>query len=641
MCEACFMGYGRKLSKCGDIVNKFGDWTSTAVYFSKKLLLEPKKGIVMSEDKMAWDLSQLVKNSDPVAIQNELEKMVEKAEEIRRKYRGKICSLNAKGLQEFLESRDVVRLEYEGVRKFCYLAYSANSTDETAKQLNDAVRRADVKAGRALAFVDVELGQLLAKKSSLITDPVLAEYRHFLERKRRRIPHLLSETEERLIITKDRNGIEAWEKLQSDWLSTRTFDIEIDGEMKTFPYGKIIGFYQSPDRDLRRRANQIVYETLGKDEIIWASAIRAVCEDHMQTCELRKYPTPMTQSLIANDVDQKTIDSLMKTIEKNVHHYQRYLRLKAKLMGLKKLANFDVVAPLPNAPEMVYSWNKSKVEIVKACHDFDEEMAGWVTEMYEKRHIDGDVRKGKESGAFCASWLSGKSAYILQSFNGRMGDVYTQAHELGHAVHAYLVSRAQKPSNCEIGSCIAETGSIFAELLLTERLLSEAKTKEERQAILSNVLDEFGMAAFQVSARVFFEKTMYNNIKQKKLLDGETVAKLWTSARDRIYGDEVEWLDVMKWEWTMKPHYYIANYRFYNYPYVFAQLFVFALYRLYKEEGKGFVPKLKKLLASGSSESPCELATQLGFDIGTEEFWEKGIEQAEEFISMLEATINS
>jgi oligoendopeptidase F len=329
----------------------------------------------------------------------------------------------------------------------------------------------------------------------------------------------------------------------------------------------------------------------------------------------------------------------MNTIEKNVGLYQRYLTLKAKLMRLDKLANYDVVAPLPNAPEMVYTWREAWKEVVDAYMGFDEEIGGWVEEMYVRRHIDGEVRKGKRSGAFCSSWWAGKSAYIFQSFNKRMGDVYTQAHELGHAVHAYLGSRAQKPSNLEVGSCIAETGSIFGELLLTERLLSKAKTKEEKQAILATVLDEFGMAAFQVSARVFFEQSMYDTLKRGEFLDGETVAKLWVSKRNKIYGDSVDWLDVMKWEWTMKHHYYIANYRFYNYPYVFAQLFVFALYRLYKEQGKSFAPKLKKLLAAGSSKPPRELAAEIGFDITDEAFWEKGMEQAREFIDMLEKTL--
>ncbi|UCC33982.1 MAG: M3 family oligoendopeptidase, partial [Candidatus Bathyarchaeota archaeon] len=504
---------------------------------------------------------------------------------------------------------------------------------------NDAGRRASMKVGQTLAFIDIELGKLLAEKPSLVTDPTLREYKHYLERILRRVPHMLSENEEQLIIMKDKSGIGAWQMLQGDWLSTRTFDIEIEGKKKRLPYGEIIGFYQSPDRDLRKRANQIVYEKLGKDELVWASALRAVCEDHLQICKLRKYPVAMTQSVIANDVDQQAIDSLMSTIEKNVGLYQRYLRLKAKLMGLDKLANYDVVAPLPNAPEMDYAWEKARGEVVEAYGEFDGELGGWVDEMFERRHIDGEVRKGKRSGAFCSSWLAGKSAYILQSFNRRLGDVYTLVHELGHAVHAYLGSRTQKPSNYEIGSCIAETGSTFGELLLTERLLSKAKTKEEKQAILANVLDEFGMAAFQVSARVFFEQSMYDLIERGEFLDGETVAKLWVAARDKIYGDSVDWLEVMKWEWTMKPHYYMANYRFYNYPYVFAQLFVFALYRLYKEEGRSFVSKLKKLLAAGSSKSPRELAAEVGFDITDEGFWEKGIKQAEEFIDRLEQTL--
>jgi len=380
----------------------------------------------MIKGEMIWDLSQLVENTDPTLIQKKLDSMVTEAEKIQNTYRGKIKGLDAKGVLKLLETKDAYTLKFEGVTKYCRLMYSANSTDDVAKQLNDAASKAYMRALQALAFIDIELGKLLVEKSSLVTDPVLAEYKHYLERLLRRAPHMLSETEERLVLMKDRNGINAWQMLQSDWLSTRTFDIEIEGKMKTLPYGEIIGLYQSPDRDLRKQANQIVYENLGKDEIVWASALRSVCEDHVQMCKLRKYPTPMTQSLIANDVDQQTIDSLMRTIEKSVGLYRRYLRLKAKLMGLGKLANYDIVAPLPNAPEMDYGWRESRKEVVDAYVGFDEEAGGWVDEMFERRHIDGEVRKGKRSGAFCTSWLAGKSAYILQSFNKKIGDLYTQ-----------------------------------------------------------------------------------------------------------------------------------------------------------------------------------------------------------------------
>jgi oligoendopeptidase F len=311
----------------------------------------------------------------------------------------------------------------------------------------------------------------------------------------RRVPHVMTEELEKLTISKDKNGISAWSQLQGDWLSTRTFKIIVDGVEKTMPYGEIISLYQSPDRELRREANRVVYDGLGRDDVVWASAIRSVCADHLQMCEWRKYLSPMTQSLIDNDVEQEAIDALMLTMGENVGAYRGYLRLKAKLMRLKKLGNWDIVAPLLNSPEKKYTWDESRREVVAAYKGFDPEWGSWVEEMYSRRHIDGEVRKGKRSGAFCSSWLSGKSAWILQSFNSQIGDVYTQAHELGHAVHAYLGSRYQKPSNYEIGSCIAECGSVFGELLLTDRLLKETKTNEERRAVLATVLDEFGMAA--------------------------------------------------------------------------------------------------------------------------------------------------
>ncbi len=593
----------------------------------------------MTEEEMVWDLSQLVESSDVALVQKQLQLAVEEAEKIRNTYYGKIENLDAKGLLQLLELRDAYTLKYDGVRQYCYLMYSADSTDKTAKQLNDAARTAMTKAGQALAFMQIELGRLLVKNPSLVSNPVLAEYKHYLEKVLRRAPYMLSDTEERLVIVKDKNGISAWQKLQRDWLSTRTFSIEVEGKMKTLPYGEIIGLYRSPDRDLRKRAYQTVHENLGKDDIVWASAIQAVCEDHLQMYKLRKHPTPMTQSLISNDVDQETIDCLMNTIKKNVGLHQRYLKLKAKLMGLGKLASFDLLAPLPKAPKAEYVWNQSRKEVVEAYGMFDSEIGGWVDEMFERRHIDGKVRKGKASGAFCSSWLAGKSAYILQSFNGNIGDVFTQAHELGHAVHDYLGARAQNPSNFEIGSCVAETGSVFGELLLTEELLSKAKTKEERQAILASVLDRLFNVLFQVSARVFLEQGIYDSMSRGEALDGESIAKMWVSARDMLYGDSVDWLDEMKWAWVVTPHYFMANRRFYNYPYVYAQLFVYALYQLYKEQGESFVPKLKRLLALRGSKSPRELAAELGFDITKEAFWQKGMKQAEQFVTMLEETL--
>jgi oligoendopeptidase F len=581
----------------------------------------------------------MVESTDPEWVVKKLNEMAEQAQQIRGQYFGKMQSINSEDLLSFILKLNEFALEYEGVSNYAGLRYTADSTDPISRRLNDTAINASTRTGQSLAFIELELGKLLISNPKLIYETELIEFRHYLERVQRRTPYVLTEAEERLVIGKDKNGITAWSQIQAEWLSTRVFKIIVDGEEKRTPYGEIVSLYQHPNRELRREANRVVYRDLGMDEILWSAAIRSICSDHITMCEWRKYQTPMTQSLLSNDVELGAIEALIRSIERGVGVYQRYLKVKARIMGLPRLGNWDIVAPIPNSADKVYTWEDSREIVIKAYNGFDPEWGSWVNEMYSLRHIDGEVRKGKQSGAFCASWQKGKSAYILQSFNGRVGDVYTQAHELGHAIHAYLSSRAQKPMNCEIGSCIAECGSVFGELLLTDILLSNAKTREEKQVVLAGVLDEFGMAAFQVSARVWFEQSIYDAIEKGTFLDGETVSSLWIISRDRIYGDLIEWLPEMKWEWTMKSHYYIPNYRFYNYPYVFAQLFVFALYRLYKEQGEAFIPKMRRILAAGSSKSPMELASEMGLDLSSEDFWMKGIQQAEDFLLQLEATL--
>ncbi len=589
--------------------------------------------------KMSWDLSQLVKIDDPGFIEERMTAAVKEMQEFREKYRGKVANFNAKQVFDMLDELDRLDLEFEGSFNYARLAYAADMNQDVSKHLYGVFRNSYSAIMQAFAFVDLELGELLTKNPKIVNDPAIGEYKHKLERIQRRIPHMLTELEEQAVIAKDQYGVRAWSMLQGDWLASQTYEIEIDGKMKTLPYGEIVGLYEHPDRELRKRAHQIVFEGLSKDDIIWSSALRSVFSDHMTMVKMRKWPSPMTQSFISNDVYEETITALMNTIEKNVGEYRRYLKLKGKALGLETIGNWDIFAPVPCAPDKKYTWEESRKLVVEAYTEFDKESGDWMNEMFEKRHMDGAVRDGKRSGAFCLTWHAGKSAYILQSFNGIMGDIYTQAHELGHALHVYLGTRAQKPTNYELGSCVAEIGSNFGELLLTEKLLSQIDSKDEKQAILATVLDSFSDGVFQVSTRVWFETMLYEAIAKGKFLDGKTISDLWVKARTRMYGDSVEWLPIMRWWWTFKLHFYMANYRYYNYPYVYAGVFVYAMYKLYKEQGDAFVPKFKAFLAAGSSKSPRELAAEIGFDITTEEFWQKGIDQFKEFVDMFEETL--
>ena len=220
----------------------------------------------------------------------------------------------------------------------------------------------------------------------------------------------------------------------------------------------------------------------------------------------------------------------------------------------------------------------------------------------------------------------------MQSFNGTLSDVFTLSHELGHATHDWYASRNQTLLNMNVPSIVAETASIFGELLVTDLMLKRAKSDAERKALLCLVLDEAGMTAFQVTARVWFEQALYAHIDQDEYLDYPTICSHWTRSRDRIFGDAVTWFPEMQAEWTMKPHYFMANYRFYNYPYVYAQMFVYSLYERYLKEGEAFVPKLVKILSAGGSLSPLEIGEIVGFNVASPEFWSGGIKVFERFI---------
>ncbi len=561
------------------------------------------------------------------------------ADDLVNNYQGKIAKFSSKELLKLLQDYEVYLEESNNLGLFARLTFAGNMTKPESQKLNDRVSKIQANLSKKLAFLKLETGQLVYDKPELITNKALANYKHYLEKLKRAVPHQLSEIEEQLIIEKDQFGIRGWQQLQSKWLNTRIFEVEVEGEKKDLSYGDANALLPHPDRETRKSANQAIYELLKKDGELFTSALRNINNDWINITIRRKYDSEMHASLIANDIDQKTIDSLLKTIDENSHIYRRYLQLKAKLLGLPKLASYDIVAPLPDAPDVTYDFEKAKEITIAAYSKFDEEYAFATKDMFEKNRIDASPRFGKRSGAFCSSWYKGQSAFILQSYNNSLSGIYTLAHELGHATHDYYFTREQTILNGNIPMIVAETASIFGELLVTDLLLNQAQNDNEKLAIISRVLDGAGMAAFQVTARAWFEQDMYDAIKEGDFLDYETISKFWAKNRDRIYGDVIDWLDVMDSEWTMKGHYYMPNFRFYNYPYVYGQFFVYALYQKYIEEGKSFVPKFKKVLAAGSSISPKEIGEIFGLDVTDPEFWKLGIKRFEYFVNEFEKLV--
>jgi len=589
--------------------------------------------------QIKWNLTELFPSCTDPKIQQTLTQTTALADEFEQKYRGKIAELSAKGLRRCLQDVETFDAKISDIGLYASLSFSADMTQPQTQALNDKVDKLEAKIGKQLAFYSLELGKLLKAKPELIEEPALANYRHMLQRAQRRVEHQLSEVEEQLLIEKDQFGVNAWEELQSKWLNTRMFDVCVVGDKKTLSYGEVNGLLPHPDRATRESANRAIYGLLGKDGEIFSAALRNICNDWVMVSKRRKYASPMESSLISNDTQQTIIENLLTTVKEGTVAYRRYLKLKAKLMGLPALGNHDLIAPLPNTQERKYTYQQAQDMITEAYSRFDSSYAEAIREMFQKQHIDASPRFGKRNGAFCASHYNGKSAYILQSFNGTLSDVYTLAHELGHATHDWYMSRKQTLLNTRVPSIVAETASIFGELLLTDLMLDGAKNDAEHKALLCLVLDEAGITTFQVTARVWFEQALYASIEQSEFLDYNTICRHWTVARDHIFGDAVTWFPEMQAEWTMKPHYYMANYRFYNYPYVYAQMFVYSLYERYLEEGKAFVPKLVGLLSAGSSKSPLELGGIVGLDVASPDFWRGGFKVFERFITDLEKKI--
>jgi len=590
----------------------------------------------MAQSEVVWNLSEIFPTPADPSVQKAMEEATVMAERFTEKYRGKIDALTVKELAACLQKYEACLAKLRDITLFAELSFAANMTLPETQALHDKVIKLDAKLGKLLAFFELEVGSLIYRKPELITDPALATYKHFLERLQRKVPHQLSETEEKLIIEKDQFGICAWEELQAKWLNTRMFEVNVEGKKQLLPYGATYGLFSHPERATRESAYKAVFSIVGKDGEIFASAFRNICNDWLSICEWRRYRSPMEASIIENDIDQQTIDNLLKAVEENVSIYQHYLKLKAKLMGLPKLGCHDIIAPLPDTPDIRFTFEQAKDLVIRAYRSFDDEYAFAVKDMFARNHIDATPRYGKQHGAFCANWYNGKSAYVLQSFNGRLSDLYTLAHELGHATHDYYSQRNQTILNVRIPMVVAETASIFGELLLTDLLLKEAKTNVEKKVILCRVLDGAGRVIFSVTSRAWFEQSIYDAIKHGEYLNHETICRYWVAARDKAYGDTVEWFNEMLSEWSITPHYYMANFRFYNYPYVYAQLFVYALYQKYMEEGKAFVPKMKQILSAGSSISPVEIGKIAGFDVAKKEFWQIGIKQYEHFLDELE-----
>ncbi|TFH05733.1 MAG: hypothetical protein E4H14_12155 [Candidatus Thorarchaeota archaeon] len=589
----------------------------------------------MTHSERSWDLSVLVDGASPDKVKELLDAVVTKAEAFRNQYSDRISSLSAGEAKEMLTSLQNFQVESNDIINYGMLRYNADTTNKESGQINGWSRQTMSQVGQTLKSIELNLGRFLSEKPEMMQDLELSEFKHYLERLHDVSKYHLTEGEEKAIIQKDLNGIRLFSQLQQSWVSEKTFDVAIEGEMKTLTYNELSSLRMNPDRNIRRMATETLYKSYSDDKLLHAFALRSICADHIAMASLRGHPSPMTQSLLDQDVDEKSINTLLSVIENSSNKFREYLGLKAKIMGIEKMEGNDVIAPPTENPVWRFSWEEAREIVVDAFESYDTEFGTVVENMFVNNRIDSANRKGKTSGAFCSRHGKAKSSFVFTSYNETMTDLYTLAHELGHAIQGHVTYHTQAPLNWRTSSCLAEMGSIFGELLLTDKILSMAESKEQKIEILSSLLNNFFYTVYYVGLRALFEKSVYAAIEEGKLIDADAACSLWDAAKKKVFADSVEWNDYMEFEWARIPHHFIPNFRFYNYSYSFAQMLVFALYKVYKDEGDAFKGRFRDLLGRGSTKSVMDNLLDFGFDITDPAFWELGAKQANRFLEEL------
>ena len=474
-----------------------------------------------------------------------------------------------------------------------------------------------------LVFFDLEWIALDDAAAQRIIDaPVCARYRHFLATMRRYRPHTLSEAEEKLLEETANTGRRAFHRLFDETVSAMTFTVEIDGASQHLNESGVLGLLHDRGRDVRQRAARSLTDGLRSQSLLLTFVFNLIAQDHAQTDRLRGYADPMASRHLANEIGAPTVDALIGACEANADIIRTYYGLKRRLLGLDVLYDYDRYAPLGGESELI-TWPAARDLVLEAYGDFSPRLHAIAAEFFSRRWIDAEVRDGKRGGAFSSGGVPSAHPYILLSYLGQPRDVQTLAHELGHGVHQFL-ARARGYLQADTALTMAETASVFGEMLVFERLRRQPQPPRARLELLCGFIEEAFGTVFRQIALTRFEQGLHQARRQEGELSSERIGTIWYEVNAALYGETVVLTDDYRWWWAYIPHFVQSP--FYCYAYGFGELLVLALYELYRERGPAFVPQYLELLAAGGSEAPATLLGRLGVDIEHPSFWQRGLD---------------
>ena len=587
---------------------------------------------------VAWDLDPLL---DGATVDELLDRSDILADELSN-LRGTIAELSAGALAEAMH-RSAELEELQGrAGYFAMLRFSENTLDPERGALMMKVQERGTAIASKLVFFEIEWAALSDERvDELLADPVLDFCAHHLRSARRYRDHILSEPEEVLLTEKSTSGAGAWVRLFDELTSAITLDVPAGdaGAALGQPDGGTVGLEQGlsllqhPDRSVRQQAAAAVTAGLEPGLRTRGFVFNTLLLDKSTDDRLRGYPTWISSRNLSNEATDDSVQALIDAVVGRYDIAQRWYRLKAQVLGLDRLADYDRMASVAE-DESEIGWTEASSLVHDAYASFSPELAEIVQRFYDQGWIDAPVRPGKRPGAFCAYTVPSHHPYLLLNWTSRNRDVLTLAHELGHGLHAYL-SRGQGVFHQSTPLTLAETASVFGETVTNNALLAQLDDPNERFALLAATLEDSIATVFRQVAMNRFEDSVHTARREDGELSVERFGELWAASQEAMLGDSVEITDGYRTWWSYIPHF--IGTPGYVYAYAYGQLLALSVYARYQERGASFVPSYLELLSAGGSLEPAQLGRIVDCDLEDPGFWDAGLAIVEGQLEAAEA----
>ena len=583
----------------------------------------------LTASDVAWDLEPLVDGRGVEGVDALLDEADALAERIEAR-RGRIAELDAAGLADLM--RDIADLQERIGRAGSYagLRFAVDTADPARGALMQRVEERATAISTRVLFFDLEWAALPDEQvDALLADDRVAFCRHHLRSARRYRPHLLSEPEERILVEKEVTGASAWSRLFNEL--TSAIELDLDGEKAPLEQG--LSLLMSPDREVRAAAAAAVTEGLAPGLRTRAFVFNTLLADKATDDRLRGYSSWVAARNLENEASDESVQALVDAVRRRYDIPQRWYTLKAQLLGLDRLADYDRMASVASAEEM-FGWSGARELVLDAYASFSPELADVAQRFFAESWIDAPMRPGKRPGAFCAYTVPSHHPYLLLNWTSRRRDVLTLAHEMGHGLHAYL-AREQGVFHQSTPLTLAETASVFGETVTFGRLLEATPDPESRLALLAESLEGQIATVFRQIAMNRFEDAVHTHRREIGELAVDDFNRHWAETQHAMLGDSVEITEGYKTWWSYVPHF--IGMPGYVYAYAYGQLLALSVYKQYEEQGAAFVPAYLDLLSKGGSLPPEELGRIVGCDLADPAFWDGGLAIVERQLELAES----